>query len=106
MTKSEFESWKRETEKSRHHWQVDEVRRHNSGDLLFYKGGQSGQFIWIAAIGQASVGTYHGAIPHIGDAAFQILHTRRFSSQEEALKTVIEKAGLGFLMDFMRVGSI
>lgn len=101
MTKAEYEAWKKETERSRHHWTVDEVRKINTGDLLFYKGAENGQYIEVSFSGVATVGTYEGAIPHIGEALFRPLHSRSFSSQGEALKVLLERAGLNFLMDFM-----
>lgn len=101
MTKKEFQAWKEETERSRHHWVVDEVQLQNTGGYLFFKGGQNGQFIQVDKNGLASVGTYAGAIPCITDACFQIKHSKQFPNQNEAITTLIEQAGLSFLLDFI-----
>lgn len=102
MTKQEFEAWKRHTEASRHHWQVDEVMRHN-GYYMIYKGGSSGQFITIDKTGRAAVGTYTDAVPCISDGCFVEQHSRQFANQDEALKVLVERAGLSFLLDIIGI---
>lgn len=99
MTKSEFEGWKQVTAASRLHWQIDAVQVENHGRYLIYKGGENGHFICIEKDGQVTLGTYEGALPCITDACFKTQHTRQFPNQNEAWKTLIERAGLNFLLD-------
>lgn len=99
MTTQEFNNWKKETEGSKHHWQVDEVTKRNRGVLLIYIGGENGKYIEVTPDGQATVGKYEGAVPHIGEALFVPLHARKFASQDQAMAALIEKAGLAFLLD-------
>lgn len=103
MTTQEFQDWKQVTESSRFNWVVDQAQLRNSNRYLIYKGGQSGQFISIEPDGTASIGNYDGAIPHIGEACFQVKHTRKCANQDEALARLIEVAGLKFLLDIVGI---
>jgi hypothetical protein len=53
------------------------------------------------ADGNVTMGKYEGAIPHIGEALLLRSHMKQFPSQKEAIKVLIERAGLAFLLDFM-----
>lgn len=99
MTKQEFEIWKRHTEGSRLHWQVDEIQLHNHQRYLIYKGGQDGKYVEVDADGKATIGTYEGALPCITDACFMVKHTKQFASQNEAMTKLIECMGTAFLLD-------
>ena len=98
MTKEEFTSWSRETKRSETSWRLDEVRRHNSGELMFYKGGTDGIWIEIDNTGMTRGGSYAGAIPHIGEACFVEQHTRQFECQGEACERLAEHYGKTFLL--------
>ena len=58
MTKSEFSAWVKVTDGSASRWTLDENRWHNNEEMLFYKGGQDGKFIWIYRDGMMHLGTY------------------------------------------------
>ena len=83
MTKAEFTAWQAETERSRGQWIVDSI--HNGqprvGEkpedchALVYRGGVNGWCLWVWASGRVEIGRYEGAIPHIGEASFRVLHT-------------------------------
>lgn len=105
MTKQEYQAWKTETESSRRHWILDPIFRANRSELLFYKGGENGYFIWVTADGGMTLGKYEGAIPHIGEALFLTAHVKQFPSQNLAVKALVERAGLAFLLDLMGCGA-
>ncbi len=97
MTKTEFENWKAHTELSTFNWCIDLIHNgQNEKGYLFYRGGMDGQFINVDN-GLIKIGDYIGALPHIGEAMFEPLYTKQFDNNDDALKCLIEKAGLGFL---------
>lgn len=99
MDATEFANWKKLTASSAHRWTVDEVRKHNDGTLLAYKGGADGVYVELAPDGTAKTGHYHGAVPHIGEALFQApLFTKKFATQSDALARISERLGLNFLL--------
>lgn len=100
MDKREYENWQKLTERSKTQWVLDEVMRLN-GTVLFYKGGSDGVFIMIEKDGTASIGEYKWAIPHIGEAVFETKHSKKFESQDAASKVVLEKLGVGFLLNWL-----
>lgn len=99
MTQDEYEHWKDITEKSKYRWMVDKITYYNHKDFLAYKGGEDGAFIEISHDGVVSMGTYEGALPHIGEAIFKPQAHKAFESFEDAFKYVVENGGLGFLVD-------
>jgi len=104
MTKEEYAAWQKETIRSKNNWLLDEITLRNKGEYLFYKGGESGTYINIKKDGISSVGYYENAIPHIGEAPFHQKHIKKLEdSAEEALKIVVEKMGIPFLMNFVKI---
>jgi len=100
MNKIEFDAWTRETKFSENAWVLDTIRYANTGDLLFYKGGTDGVYVWIQIDGVVSVGTYAYAIPHIGEALFIPKHTNQVANtQEEAFIKIAERLGVQMLID-------
>jgi hypothetical protein len=96
MTESEAKAWLAETARSEFGWLVDSVHC-TAADLIVYKGGQSGHYVamnerdgrhWV------SVGTYEGAMPHIGEAAFKRLGRKPFRGPLDAAKWIKEKIGI------------
>jgi hypothetical protein len=71
MTQHEFEYWQAVTAESAHKWVEDRVTRLNGNGALFYTGGEDGQYMRLSPEGKLTVGTYEGAIPHIGEAMFR-----------------------------------
>lgn len=101
MDKQEYESWMRETEGSKQHWQMDEVTRHNTGDYLLYIGGTDGQFIRIEN-GVINIGNYEGAIPHIMESLFTVGYTsKQYRDNDEALSKLTVALGSKFLLDLL-----
>lgn len=98
MTKSEFSAWVKVTDGSASRWTLDENRWHNNEEMLFYKGGQDGKFIWIYRDGMMHLGTYEDAFPHIGHACFQPMFAKQFASRDEAYARLLECGGGGFVI--------
>jgi len=100
MTKEEYENWKKVTALSVGNWMLDQITLTNQKTYLFYKGGESGTYIEIKPSGETTVGFYEGALPHIGEALFMHRHSKMLAgSAEEALRIVVEKMGIPFLMN-------
>ena len=93
MTKKEFVAWQAMTESSRHKWTEDEIFRLNGRGMLYYIGGKDGQYIEINKDGRLEIGTYEGAIPHIGEATFRKNFTKQCKNQQDAFETAIVKVG-------------
>jgi len=95
MDKTEFDAWKLVTKNSENEWQLDRVTYHNRGDMLFYKGGVDGIYLRVDSDGTVAIGNYQGALPHIGEAAFTVIHSNKVAdSAEEALSAVLPKLDL------------
>jgi len=93
MTKKEFTAWQAITESSRFKWTEDDIFRLNSKGNFYFIGGEDGQYIQIHKDGRLEVGTYEGAIPHIGEAVFETAYTKQCADYSEAFKTALEKVG-------------
>ena len=65
-------------------WKEDQVTRLNGRGALYYTGGEQGLFMRIEKDGVLRAGTYEGAIPHIGEAAFLVMAEKKFDSYSEA----------------------
>ena len=103
MDNAEFQAWMKVTKFSEQGFVLDEVTRHNRGNLLFYKGGEDGVFIDVSKEGVVTVGNYEGACPHIGEAMFQTVFSRKVAdTQDAAFRQVTEKLGVQFLLDLIR----
>lgn len=70
MTDAEIKQWLAVTENSRYQWTKDEVTRRNGRGSLFYFGGENGIYMHVKPGGALDIGTYEGALPHIGEAMF------------------------------------
>ena len=102
MDKNEFAAWKAETKKSETNWVFDRVMQMNSGDCLWYKGGEDGVFILAVADGTVSIGNYEGAIPSITDALFRTSYSRKTGDDlSSAVKVALEGLGFSGLMAMM-----
>jgi|LSPZ01.1.fsa_nt_gi hypothetical protein len=106
MTKPEFDAWTKETKFSENKWVRDIP---HSGRETFYKGGIDGVYIMIFEDGTVNVGEYKGAIPHIGEASFAVKHSgkplyhgRPAATLDEGFAAIMERLGLGFLIDLCR----
>lgn len=97
MTKQEEQAWLEETAKSAGRWNEDPIWA-SKGDLLLYRGGESGRYIEVRSgghltKGDLSMGTYDGALPHIGEAIFQPLYHHTFTSRAAAIAAARRLAG-------------
>lgn len=99
MTQGEMEQWRAVTNSSRYHWREDPVTRRNGRGMLYYLGGENGCFMRITPEGKLSVGTYEGAVPHIGEACFTEKAGKECSGQNEAFQIACMFGGIKFLAD-------
>jgi hypothetical protein len=94
MTRGELRAWTKITEGSKHRWTLDSITWANRSELLFYRGGANGKFIWINPGGKLQLGTYVDAFPHIGEATFTVTFTKQFGSIREATDGLLAIAGV------------
>jgi hypothetical protein len=94
-----FAAWSAMTESSRSNWTEDEIYRLNGRGAMYYIGGEDGQYLQITKDGKLTAGTYEGAIPHIGEAFFEVKATKQFDSFSEAFTAAVEVGGKKFLLD-------
>lgn len=104
MNKKEYTLWLAVTNSKANRWKLDTVTKHNSGDLLFYKGTSArGEFLRFDKSGMFSMGNYRMAYPHIGEALFITTNGRKYGSQEEALEYVKANSGIEGLDDHLEM---
>jgi hypothetical protein len=104
MTPEEFKAWQEVTELSKSRWVIDAITRINRGEYLFYKGGRDGTFIRVNSDGEVWLGYYKDAIPHIGDAFFEIKHRKTLGADaNEACARVIERMGIPALLTLVEL---
>ena len=102
MTKEEAERWLCVTARSKIAWQLDQI--HNTvDDSIIYKGGTNGFFLTTRRLYSQShprvalnrwvvqVGTYEGAMPHIGEAVFTVIGSKAFESVGDIIRWLREK---------------
>ncbi len=99
MTDAELKQWLTVTANSQYQWTEDEITRLNGRGALYYFGGEDGVYIRIKPEGELSVGTYEGAFPHIGEAAFTRKAVMDCGSFDHAFQRAIELGGQQFLQD-------
>jgi hypothetical protein len=102
MTPQEYQEWLKETQRSENRWQLDPIHTDTKlGTLFAYTGGVNGNYVWVAA-SKVTIGTYSGAIPHIGEAEFKIAYeSREYANNAEASKAAFEGMGVKFLLDLI-----
>jgi hypothetical protein len=99
MTPEEFEAWKKWTRESGHRWKVDPIHNGLGGrDLLMFIGGESGKYLRFDNTDTLEIGSYEGAIPHIGEADFHMEERITFDSCVLAVISAIEIAGQAFVI--------
>lgn len=99
MTDTERRQWIAVTANSQYQWTADEVTRQNGRGELYFLGGESGIYMRIQPEGLLSIGTYEGAIPHIGEALFTQKTVRDCGSFDQAFQKAVELGGKKFLQD-------
>ena len=99
MTRDEFDAWEKETAKSKDAWTADAIHDGRDGrDLMIYRGGENGRFVMFQTDGLVTIGTYEGAVPHIGDAAFRSIASHQMPSFNEAVTRFAERCGVAFTL--------
>lgn len=106
MTKQEFENWQEVTAQSKYAWQSDPIRKLNGNGALFYTGGEDGCYMSIDPTGLLMIGTYEGAVPHIGEACFRVKAKKQYPSYNDALSKATEIGGIKFLTDIVLSGGL
>ena len=99
MTELECKQWMAVTANSQYQWTEDEVTRLNGRGALYYRGGTDGVYMRIRPEGKLSIGTYEGAIPHIGEATFFQKAVIDCGSFDQAFQKAAELGGQGFMQD-------
>lgn len=98
MSPQEFAAWSERTRASETRWQVYSIMWLNQGRFLAYRGGVDGIYAEVSPDGVAAIGTYEGAVPHIGEALFHVQHSRQLghSAAEAliALRTSLRRRGV------------
>ena len=99
MTRDEFALWQDITENSRFHWTEDAIFRLNGRGAFYYIGGEDGGYMRIHKDGRLELGSYEGAVPHIGEALFIPKSERKYADFNEAFTAAIQLGGKQFLVD-------
>lgn len=99
MTQREFEYMQAITESSVHKWVEDNITRLNGNGALYYTGGEDGRYMRLSSDGKLTVGTYEGAIPHIGEAMFRREAEHQYADFNAAFEAACKLGGKQFLVD-------
>lgn len=99
MNKKEFAAWQARTENSRFKWTEDEIYRLNGRGVFYYMGGADGIYMAVGKDGTFAIGTYEGAIPHIGEASFTQKAEVRCDDFNMAFGKAVGVGGKKFLAD-------
>ncbi|MDR1961182.1 MAG: hypothetical protein LBQ16_02755 [Gracilibacteraceae bacterium] len=102
MNKQEYAGWQALTESSRNPWTEDAIFRANGRGALYYRGGKDGIYIAVTKGGILNAGTYEGAIPHIGEAAFVPMVSEQHAGFNDAMSRAMQIGGQQFLIDMFR----
>ena len=99
MTRDEFARWQDITENSRFQWTEDAIFRLNGRGAFYYIGGEDSGYMRIHKDGRLELGSYEGAVPHIGEALFIPKSERKYADFNEAFTAAIQLGGKQFLVD-------
>jgi hypothetical protein len=99
MNQKEFELWRAVTASSTHKWVEDAIFRLNGRGALYYTGGENGVYMKIPKDGMLELGTYEGALPHIGEAIFTVKAQKQCADFNESFHLACKLGGKKFLMD-------
>ncbi len=98
MVQQEWERWQAITASSKFKWVEDAIYRLNGCGAMYYTGGEDGIYMQISKDGTLEIGTYEGALPHIGEAFFSVKAQEKYSDFDEAFRNACEIGGKKFLM--------
>ena len=99
----DYVAWERFMRSRRGRWTVDPIHDGEAGRRLLCfcpdaTDETRGVFVEVGVNGIVRAGTYEDALPHIGDALFRPRWERDFGSPREALRVVVERLGVPFLL--------
>lgn len=100
--KQNFEQWTKWTAATTNKWTIDPI--HNglgNAALLVHRGGTNGVWARIERNGMVRLGTYEGAIPHIGEACFTVTLSNQCNGFNDAFARLSVKLGSQFLIQLM-----
>lgn len=104
MRRIELDSWLSVTKLSEMVWICDRVTLHNRSEYLLYKGGENGIYLRITKEGQAEMGFYEGALPHIGEAIFMPRFSKKVGeSHLSALSAISRVMNLPELLNYKEI---
>ncbi|MFT4104847.1 MAG: hypothetical protein QM657_03720 [Lacrimispora sp.] len=106
MDKQEWECWLSITAGSTHKWVEDSIFRLNGRGVMYYTGGEDGVYIQISKDGILELGIYEGALPHIGEAFFDVMKKEKFVDFNEAFQMACQIGGKKFLMDLFSTDQV
>ncbi len=95
----ELAAWNAITDSSRYTWTEDDIFRLNGRGAMYFIGGETGIYMRVSKEGTLDVGTYEGAIPHIGEAIFKSTSNHKFDNYDQAFTHALETGGMKFLVD-------
>jgi hypothetical protein len=105
MDQQEYQAWQAFMKASRGKWTVDPIHNGVDRDLIAFRPNTDdhtkGVYIMVDGA-KVSAGRYEEALESVTNGIFIPYWQRTFTSAEEALKTVIERMGVDFLIDIIR----
>ncbi len=98
-----YQAWTKYLKSRKGQWTTDQIHNGKDGrDLLCYLPNRddetSGSFIQAGLDGKLVAGTYEGAVPHIGEAAFKALWTHQAASFRHAVVLVVYRCALNLAL--------
>jgi hypothetical protein len=106
VDQKEWEHWRAVTASSTHKWVEDAIFRLNDRGVMYYTGGEDGIYMQISKDGMLELGTYEGALPHIGEAFIIIKAQKKCPDFNKAFQLACELGGKKFLMDMFSADQI
>jgi hypothetical protein len=99
MTEKEFAYWSAKTQSSSHRWTEDDIVSLNGRGAMYYLGGTDGIYLRVHNDGRLELGKYEGAVPHIGEAFFDVLAGRQMKNYDAAFAAAIRLGGTQLAAD-------
>ena len=103
MNEQEYKAWAKHQMKNVGHWQVDPIHNgENGARYLVYvtrpDDPACGVYVDITPQGFLSMGTFEGALPHMGEATYIPRKGLSCKSFDQAVQVAAEHMGLTFLL--------
>lgn len=106
MDQKEWENWLAVTSSSVYKWVEDRIFYLNGRGTMYYTGGEDGVYMKISNDGTLEIGTYEGALPHIGEAFFVVKKEETYPDFNEAFQMACQIGGIKFLMDLLSTDQV